>query len=66
VQYKLEEARRLELETMQLFQLLAPCLVICAISFCPKSPRWLVKKDRMELAVKALSKVRHDAEMVQL
>ena len=52
-------------KTVQLFQLLAPILIICAISFCPESPRWLVKKDRTEDAVKALSRVRDDAESVQ-
>lgn len=52
-------------KTVQLFQLLAPILIIVTISFCPESPRWLVKKDRMEDAVKALSQVRDDAETVQ-
>lgn len=50
---------------VQLFQLLAPVLIICAIIFCPESPRWLIKHDRLEDAVKALSKVRDDPELVQ-
>lgn len=52
-------------KTVQIFQLLAPILIIITISFCPESPRWLVKHDRMEEAVKALSQVRDDPERVQ-
>lgn len=51
-------------KTVQIFQLLAPILIIITISFCPESPRWLVKHDRMEEAVKALSEVRDDPERV--
>lgn len=50
---------------VQIFQLLAPVLIIIAISFCPETPRWLVKHDRLEAAVKALSSVRDDSERVQ-
>ncbi|KAF1849568.1 sugar transporter [Cucurbitaria berberidis CBS 394.84] len=52
-------------KTVQLLQLLAPVIIIVAISFCPESPRWLVKNDRLEDAVKALSAVRDDPEVVQ-
>jgi hypothetical protein len=52
-------------KTVQIFQLLAPISIILAISFCPESPRWLVKHDRLEDAVKALSSVRDDPEVVQ-
>jgi hypothetical protein len=52
-------------KTVQIFQLLAPVLIIIAISFCPETPRWLVKNDRLEAAVKALSSVRDDPERVQ-
>lgn len=52
-------------KTVQLFQLLAPCLIISAIWFCPESPRWLIKHDRLEDAINSLSKVRDDPEVVQ-
>ncbi|KAF2621970.1 MFS sugar transporter-like protein [Macroventuria anomochaeta] len=52
-------------KTVQIFQLLAPILIIIGITFCPESPRWLVKHDRLEAAVKALSKVRDNPERVQ-
>ncbi|KAF2855362.1 general substrate transporter [Plenodomus tracheiphilus IPT5] len=52
-------------KTVQIFQLLAPTLIIIAISFCPESPRWLVKHDRLEDAVNALSRVRDDPQVVQ-
>ncbi|KAL1592190.1 hypothetical protein SLS59_009846 [Nothophoma quercina] len=50
---------------VQIFQLLAPVLIIIAISFCPETPRRLVKHDRLEAAVQALSSVRDDPERVQ-
>jgi hypothetical protein len=52
-------------KTVQLFQLLAPVLIIIALYWCPESPRWLVKHDSLEAAIKALSKVRDDPEQVQ-
>ncbi|CAI6334740.1 unnamed protein product [Periconia digitata] len=51
---------------VQLFQLLAPILIIAVLIFCPESPRWLAKNDRMEDAFKSLSKVRDDREAVRI
>jgi hypothetical protein len=48
-----------------IFQLLAPILIIAFLSQCPESPRWFIKKDRVEDAVKTLSKIRSDPEVVQ-
>jgi hypothetical protein len=51
--------------TIIIFQLLAPILIIVFLSQCPESPRWFIKKDRVEDAVKTLSKIRADPEIVQ-
>ncbi len=51
--------------TVVIFQLLAPILIIIGTFFAPESPRWLVKNDRVEAAVKALASVRDDPERVQ-
>src|SRR5690242_4312970 len=48
-----------------IFQLLAPLLIIIGTVLAPESPRWLVKHDKLEAAVKALSSVRDDPEQVQ-
>ena len=48
-----------------IFQLLAPTIIIPTIWFCPESPRWYIKKDRIEEAVEALQLVRDDRERVQ-
>ncbi|PSN59096.1 MFS sugar transporter-like protein [Corynespora cassiicola Philippines] len=52
-------------KTVQMFQLLAPVIIIITVSFCPESPRWFIAHDRLEDAVRALSLVRDDAERVQ-
>jgi hypothetical protein len=51
--------------TTLIFQLLAPMIIIPTIWFCPESPRWYIKKDRIEEAVKALQLIRDDGERVQ-
>jgi hypothetical protein len=48
-----------------LFQLLAPVCVIALLWFCPESPRWYIKKDRVEEAVRTLQLIRDDPERVQ-
>lgn len=50
---------------VQIFQLLAPILIIIGIFFCPESPRWLVMHNELEVAVKALFKLRDDSKRVQ-
>lgn len=51
--------------TTLIFQILAPLIIIPLIYFCPESPRWYIKKDRVEEAVKALQLIRDDNERVQ-
>lgn len=51
--------------TTLIFQLLAPMIIIPTIWFCPESPRWYIKKDRIEEAVKALQLIRDDGARVQ-
>lgn len=48
-----------------IFQLLAPTIILPLIFFCPESPRWYIKKDRIEEAVKVLTQIRDDSERVQ-
>ncbi|RDL38461.1 MFS general substrate transporter [Venustampulla echinocandica] len=53
-------------KTVMLCQLIAPVFIIANIWACPESPRWFIKKDRTEDAIKALRMIREDDDMVEL
>jgi MFS family permease len=48
-----------------IFQLVAPILIIGLLFTCPETPRWYVKKDRIEEGMKVLRSVRNNEELVR-
>ena len=48
-----------------IFQLLAPIMILVLLWGCPETPRWYVKKDRVEDAARALAMIRDDPQQAQ-
>ncbi|KAL7276937.1 hypothetical protein RUND412_000081 [Rhizina undulata] len=48
-----------------IFQLLMPTFILCAIFFCPETPRWYVQKGRFDEARESLRQVRENEDEIE-